>query len=231
MTDQPTHGPGARRRSVLVVDDHPLVRRGLRQVLGSEPDLEVIAEASRADQALAILEERSPDLVIIDLSLDASHGLDLVKQIKTRFPETRVLVLSMYDEELYAERCLRAGAAGYLQKDQPSERILEAVRVVLSGRVYVSSEMADRVLQRLVGGRDSEGSAIAKLSNRELQVLEMLGQGLTTQQMAERLHLSVKTVHAYREKLKARLGLENAQQLLCYAVAWTLRDAEPRQNR
>ena len=214
-------------RRVLIVDDHELLRRGLAQLIESEPDLRVCGEAPDAPTALRLVEAENPDLMIVDLSLGESHGLELIRQVKARFPDLGMLVLSMHDEKLYAERCLRAGALGYVQKKDAGSKVIEAMRKIAGGEVYVSDQMTGQILQRLVDrGSGSEAQQLQQtLSDRELQLLELIGQGLTTKQIADRLSLSTKTVDTYREHLKAKLNLGNIYQLVRYAVAWTLENS------
>lgn len=211
------------RKRIALVDDQALLRRGLRDVIELDPELEVCGEAEDRDGALAVIEERQPDLAILDLTLRSSNGLDLIGEIKARFPTVRVLVLSMHDEQLYAERCLRAGAEGYLQKRDAGKHVVAAVHGVLSGQVHVSQELSNQILHRMMrhGGALQE-SAVEVLSNRELQLLELIGQGLTTQEIADRLELSPKTIHTYRENLKEKLHMDNIYQLVRYAVSWNL---------
>ncbi|HVH66719.1 MAG TPA: response regulator transcription factor [Gemmatimonadales bacterium] len=209
-------GPGR----VLIVDDHPLMRRGLVQLVAQEPDVDACAEAADATAAWTEAERLRPDFMVVDLSLRESEGLELIKGIRARYPEVRVLVLSMHDEKLYAERALRAGAAGYVQKQESPETVLQAIREVRAGGVYLSPTMAARILHRLVGQTTvMERSPLDTLSDRELEVLDLLGEGLSTRAMATRLHLSEKTVQTHREHLRAKLHLESRAELLRYAVA------------
>jgi DNA-binding NarL/FixJ family response regulator len=208
---------------VVIVDDHPIVRSGYAQLLSLEPDLEVCGEAGSMVDGLQVVDREHPDLVIVDLSLSEGSGLELCKQIKARQNGTKMLVVSMHDESLFAERVLRAGAAGYVNKQEATHTLVEAIRTVMDGRIYLSSQMTDRMLCRAVGSEGfTDESPIHRLSDRELQVLEMIGQGVTTRQIAERLFLSPKTVESYRENLKAKLHLENSAELTRYAVQWVL---------
>jgi len=207
--------------NVLVVDDHPVMRAGLAQLIEHEPDLTICCEAADAQGALKAIEACEPDIAIVDISLKDSSGIDLIKDIRIRWPKLPVLVLSMHDEQFYAERVLRAGARGYVMKAEASSRIIEGIRKVLAGGVYVGERTASRMLSGLVaGGRDAEGPFVNRLSDREFQVFELIGQGLQTRQIAERLHLSVKTIEAHREHIKAKLNLGSATELLKYAVQW-----------
>ncbi len=211
------------RARILIVDDHPVVRSGLRMLIDDEPDLFVCGEAGDADEAIRVLDAKKPDLVIVDLSLKGSSGLELIKRIKSRNSESKMLVSSMFDESLYAERVLNAGALGYVSKQEAMEKVIEAIRCVLSGRVYLSAAMSDRMLHRLARDHQApERSAVETLSDRELEVFEMIGRGRTTAEIAAQLHLSVKTVETHREKIKAKLGLRTAAELYQHAVRWVL---------
>jgi len=215
--------PDDHRARILIVDDHPLVRSGLRVLIDDEPDLQVCGEAADADEAIRVLDARKPDLVIIDLSLKGSSGLELIKRIKSRAPDVKMLVSSMHDESLYAERVLNAGALGYINKQEAMEKVIEAIRGILQGRVFLSSAMSDRFLQRLTKDQKSqEQSAVGSLSDRELQVFELIGRGLATSAIAGQLHLSVKTVETHREKIKSKLKLTTATELTKHAVQWVL---------
>jgi len=208
---------------VVIVDDHALVRRGLTELIDDEPDMEVCGDAGDVAAAEELVEVERPDVAIIDISLGGRSGLELVRHIKARHPDVQMIALSMHDEKLFAERALRAGAKGYLNKEEPAEKVIDAIREVLAGRIYLSDEMADRILHRLVSqGQAVEESPIDSLSDRELEVLELIGRGLTTRQIAQQLHLSKKTVDTYRDHLKRKLQLRTANELVRYAVAWTL---------
>jgi DNA-binding NarL/FixJ family response regulator len=215
-----TDGEKAR---VLLVDDHSLIRAGLVELVRSQADMEVCGEASDSATALRLIRKHHPDLVVVDLMLRDGTGLELIKQVVTEDTHVKFLVCSMYDETLYAERVLAAGAMGYVSKQEPSRIVLEAMRRVLSGRIYTSEEIADRVLRRSTGKVTAPGeSPVDVLSDRELEVLGLLGQGLNTREIAGRLKLSTKTIDTYREHIKMKLGLKNANELLRFAVAWTL---------
>lgn len=213
----------AGKSRIFIVDDHPMVREGLAYRISSQDDLEVCGEAATATEALAGIRETGPDLVIVDIVLKEGHGLDLIKQIATRFPGTRTLVHSMHDEVLYAERCLKAGALGYVDKQADREKVLEAIRQVLDGRVYLSAAMTERVLHRSMRARGSPpATPLEALSNRELEVFDLLGQGLSPRQIAGRLHLSIKTIETHRENIKAKLHLKTSAELTRFAVHWAL---------
>ena len=205
---------------ILVVDDHPIMRAGLTQLIAQQPDLAVCGEAEDARGALAAIEAHPPDLAIVDISLKESSGLDLIKDIRARWPKLPVLVLSMHDEAIYAERVLRAGARGYVTKSEVSSKVVEGIRKVLAGEVYVSEKIASKMISSLVGGGELDMFPIDRLTDRELQVLGLIGQGLQTRDIAERLHLSTKTVDAHREHIKRKLNLDSAAKLVRYAVHW-----------
>ena len=207
---------------ILIVDDHPIVRRGLRELVADEPDLEVCGEAEDVAQALSQVAETRPDLVIVDLTLKNGHGLDLIQEIKARHGQVRMLVSSMHDESLFAERALRAGAAGYISKQEPPERMIDAMRRVLQGEIYLSSRMSTRLLHRLTTGEAIDEDPVESLSDRELEVFEMIGQGLGTKQIAGKLDLSHKTIETHREKIKSKLNLKNSSELSRHATQWVL---------
>jgi DNA-binding NarL/FixJ family response regulator len=208
---------------ILIVDDHPIVREGYEQLISRHDDLEVCGVAADSADALRQIEKTGPDLVIVDLSLKNGNGLELCKQIKVRFTHVRMLVSSMHDEILFAERVLRAGAMGYINKEQTTGNLVKAIRQVLSGKIYLSDEMNNRMLCRAVGSDHySEESPISSFSDRELEVFELIGQGVTIRQIASRLKLSPKTVESYRENLKNKLNVESSSELTRHAVQWVL---------
>ena len=206
---------------ILIVDDHPLVRTGFAQLIGDTHDLEVCGEAGNMADALDLATELKPDLAIIDLSLAGGSGLDLIEHIKARDSEIRMLVASMHDEALYAERVLAAGARGYVNKQEAQDKIILAIRQVLDGKVYLSDRMTERMIAGMVDGK-SEKRDIESLSNRELQVFELIGQGISTSKMAEHLNLSVKTIETHQAHIKKKLGLSSAHELTHRAVRWVL---------
>jgi len=209
--------PGKRR--VFLVDDHPIVRKGLAQLIDGEVDLTVIGQGEEAYQALRDIKQAKPDLVIVDVSLKDSDGIELLKEIKAQTPELPVLVLSMHDESLYAERALRAGAGGYVMKQEAPQTLLAAVRAVLSGQVYVSPKMGATLLQRMVGGRKKNGGLpLDRLTDRELEIFRMIGGGKSIKEIAEKLFLSVKTIEAHREHIKQKLNIKSSAELLRYAI-------------
>lgn len=206
---------------IFLIDDHPVVRSGVKTFLEGQPDFEVCGESAGPQEALAALAKTQPDLVLVDIGLGETSGLDLIKNLRNLCGHTRILVLSMYDEAMYAERALRAGAHGYVMKSEPPETILKAVRQVLAGEVYTSASVSSRLVKRAVGaGAGEQPSPLSSLSDRELEVFRMLGQGMTTREIAASLHLSIKTVETYREHLKRKLHLDNAAQLIRCAVEW-----------
>jgi DNA-binding NarL/FixJ family response regulator len=222
MSTPAAHGSGKKAR-ILIVDDHAIVRRGLAALLAEEPDLEICGEAADTAEALRQLALHGPDLVLVDITLKDGNGIDLIRQMRARDECTRMVVLSMHDESLFAERALRAGALGYVHKQEPAEKILDAIREVLGGGIYLSTSMTERVLRRTLttGGRPVALPAEA-LSDRELQVFELIGQGLTTRDIAGKLHLSIKTVETYREHIKAKLHLKNGAELGRHAAQWVV---------
>jgi DNA-binding NarL/FixJ family response regulator len=210
-------------RRVLLVDDHELVRSGMSELIDAEADLTVCGEADGAPRALQLVRETHPHAMIIDMMLQEGSGLELIKQVKAIDPAIRMLVCSMHDDVLYAERALRAGAMGYVNKQEPAGRIVEGLRSVLEGKIFVNEAISDRLLRQVARcDDDTVRSAVETLSDRELEVFHLIGEGLTTREIAEKLHLSIKTIDTYREHLKAKLALDSATALMRYAIAWTL---------
>ena len=211
--------------SVLLVDDHPAVREALATAINARPDAEVCGEAESAQQALDLIQEVQPDVAVVDISLEKSHGLDLVQNICSLHSDVQVVVFSMHDEAVYAERAIRAGAVGYLMKSEPTRNVMEAITAAAQGEVYLSKAMAARILSRVVRGRSSSqgqlGTTLDELTDRELEVFEALGQGRTVPQIMEQLHLSRKTVETYRRRAKEKLGFSTVAELLRFAVQWT----------
>ena len=206
---------------ILIVDDHPLVRTGFAQLIGDCADLEVCGEAGDMSEALRQIDATSPDLAIIDLSLAGGSGLDLIERVRSRNKDILMLVASMHDETLYAERVLAAGARGYINKQEAQDSIIRAIRQVLSGKVYLSQQMTDRLLSGMV---DSNGEKrdIDSLSNRELQVFELIGEGVSSSQIAEQLNLSIKTIETHQAHIKKKLGLGSAHELNQRAIRWVM---------
>jgi len=206
---------------ILIVDDHPLVRTGFSQLIGDCPDLEVCGEAGDMAEALKQIDTTSPDLAIIDLSLAGGSGLDLIERIRSRNKDILMLVASMHDETLYAERVLAAGARGYINKQEAQDSIIRAIRQVLSGKVYLSQQMTDRLLSGMVNA-NGEKRDIDSLSNRELQVFELIGEGVSSSQIAEQLNLSIKTIETHQAHIKKKLGLGSAHELNQRAIRWAM---------
>ena len=209
---------------VFIVDDHPIVREGLAQMIRREPDLTVCGEAEDAQNALQMIHTAKPDILIVDISLHGPDGLDLLKSVRAKDPTLPVLILSMHDECIYAERSLRAGANGYIMKQEATENVLVALRRILNREVYVSPQIANKMLQRFVsaGAVHGKHSPLSELSDRELEVLRLMGEGHSTRQIADALHLSVKTVESYQAHLKEKLALKNSRELVQYAVQWAI---------
>ncbi len=222
MTVDERETPATRKLRILVVDDHPIVRKGLAQLIAHEPDIEMVGGADNVVDALRQVADLHPDLVVVDMSLKDSHGLELLAQIKAQFVDVRTLVWSMFEEKIYAERALRAGAMGYVNKQESNSQLLAAIRQVLAGELYLSSQMTRTLLRRVRGGDLLAEDPVQTLSNRELEVFEMIGNAMTTQQIARKLKLSPKTVEAHREKIKSKFKLANAAELNRRAVQWVL---------
>jgi DNA-binding NarL/FixJ family response regulator len=207
---------------VYLVDDHPAIREAIRDTIEGTIDIEICGETSSSDDAFRDIEELQPDVAVIDISLNDAHGLDLVQNVRSQYPEVRTIVFSMYDENVYAERAIRAGAAGYLMKSEPTKNIIEAIRCAHDGEVYLSRKMSSRILNKVAMGRTSEPSfAIDELTDREMAVFQMLGQGYSVQEIQDRLSLSRKTIETYRRRAKEKLGFDTVSELLQYAVQWT----------
>lgn len=213
-------------RQLLIVDDHPMMRQGLAQLINNEPDLRVGGEADTAGAALDLVIREKFDLVLLDVSLPDKNGLEVIKDIRAHQPDLAILVVSMHDEALYAERVLRAGARGYLMKQEGGKRLLLAIRQVLAGQIFVSEKMSARILEIFSGRRTASASPVERLSDREFEVFQLVGQGRSTREIAAHLHLSVKTVEVHRANIKLKLKLKSGVELVRYAVRWT--EAESR---
>jgi DNA-binding NarL/FixJ family response regulator len=209
----------SRRQTVLIVDDHPMMREGLAQLLGQEADLKVSGQAATAREAMELTEVQTPDLVIADISLPDKSGLELIKDLQALHPGIRVLVISMHDEALYAERVLRAGGRGYVMKQEGGRKILEAIHRVLAGQVHVSDTMSARLLETF-SAKKPVTTPVERLTDREFEVFQMIGGGLGTREIAMKLHLSVKTVEVHRGNIKEKLDIRSAPELIRYAVRW-----------
>jgi DNA-binding NarL/FixJ family response regulator len=211
----------AAKTKVFLVDDHPLVREWLTQLIQRESDLAICGEAEDTQEALEKIAATKPDIVIADISLKSTHGLELVKDLQVRAPSLPVLILSMHDESLYAERVLRAGAKGYITKQEATKKILLAVRQILAGQIYISEKMASNMVNKMVRGRaEEQKTPIERLTDRELEVFQLIGSGQGTRRIASELHLGIKTVESYRARIKEKLKLEDGTQLLQQAIQW-----------
>ena len=212
------------RTRVLIVDDHPAVREALAFRIGRQSDLQVCGEAADVAEALRLLAKTQPDVAVVDISLKTGNGIDLIKRIKDRNDHVRMVVWSMHSESLYAERALRAGALGYVNKDQATDTIVEAIRRVLAGKVYLSDAMTERLLQRAVGGEAIAAlrSPVEILADRELEVFRLIGAGVKTTDIAEQMHLSIKTIETYRDRIRKKLDLKDGTELAHYATQWNL---------
>src|SRR5438128_1734713 len=211
--------PGAKR--IVIVDDHPLFRKGLEQLIHSDSAFAVCGEANNASEAMEVIRKLHPDLAIVDLSLPGANGIELIKNIRAEFPKLPILVLSMHDESLYALRALRAGAEGYVMKHEAMANVIQAIHEVFNGRPYLSPAMAAQVITKFAHrGSQSEADAVERLSDRELEILELIGKGNEVRQIAKLLHLSPKTVETHRAHIREKLNLQNARQVTRFAVQW-----------
>jgi DNA-binding NarL/FixJ family response regulator len=211
---------------VLLVDDHPILRRGLAQLINQECDMAVCGEAEDAPKAFEAFSTLHPDVAVVDISLKGGNGIELIKNVKARFPAVPILVLSMHDESLYAERALRAGGLGYIMKEEAIEQVLVGIRRVLVGEIFLSDKMKAKMLQQLASGKAKAFvSPIENLTDRELEVFRLIGEGRSTRQIAGELHLSVRTVEAYREYIKGKLNLKNSTELVQHAFHWVHHEA------
>jgi DNA-binding NarL/FixJ family response regulator len=208
------------KTKILLVDDHPLVREWLTNLINEEPDFEVCGQAGDAREALDLMGKLSPRIAVVDISLDGGSGLELIKDIKAQHPKIDALVLSMHDEALYAERAMRAGAAGYIMKREATSKVLDALRAVLAGGLYFSNAVNALLAQKLVQGAAGKPTAIEILSDRELEVFQLLGRGYNTRQISEQMKVSFKTVQAYCARIKEKLNLANINELIFHAVRW-----------
>ncbi|HLV86686.1 MAG TPA: response regulator transcription factor [Candidatus Sulfotelmatobacter sp.] len=220
-----TQKVAVRKHRIFVVDDHPIVRQGLALLINREADLTVCGEAEEAISALSRISSMKPDILIVDISLNGPDGLDLLKSIRLHHPDLPVLILSMHDEAVYAERALRAGANGYIMKQEATEAVLVAVRRILHGEIYVSERVAGKLLRQYVKGSPQESSSsFAELTDRELEVFRLIGEGHSTKKIADELHLSVKTVESYQSHLKEKLSLRTGRELVQHAIEWSLQE-------
>ena len=207
---------------IMIVDDHPLVRQGMKKVIEREQDLTVISEAGSAEEAIRNISHEEPDLAIVDISLESeASGIDLIKALRDRYGRIKTLVLSMHDENVYAERALRAGARGYVAKKEAPGVIIEAIRVVLNGELYLSSRISMKIIDRLFQGREGGGESMTEvLSDRELEIFRMIGTGMSTGDIAKKLNISVNTIESHRKKIKDKLGIQKGSELVKAAVQW-----------
>jgi DNA-binding NarL/FixJ family response regulator len=208
------------KKRIFIVDDHPIMRQGLAQLINHEADIEVCGEAADARTALSGVLETKPDLVIIDISLPGKNGLELIKDLKASAERTTMLVHSMHDESLYVERVLRAGAHGYIMKEEGGKKVMDAIRKVLRGEIYVSPEMSGKILEIFSGRRPSSTDPVEALSDRQFEIFQMIGQGKGTRAIADSLNVSVKTIDAHRAHIKEKLGLKSGNELVRFAVRW-----------
>lgn len=221
VSEKPRDKIDGNKAKILIVDDHPLVREGLADLVNKEKDLVVCGQAEDAYQAMEAIRELMPDMAIVDISLKETSGLELIKDIKVRHPSLPVLTLSMHEESVYAERALRAGAKGYIMKREATKKVVTAIRKVLRGQLYLSEKMMTRLVRKFVDGKPEAGtSPIDCLTDRELEVFSLLGRGNGTRQISEQLHLSVKTIETYRSRIKEKLNLTSASELLQHAFQW-----------
>ena len=221
MTKSDRLSAASGKKQILIVDDHPILRRGLAHVINDQPDMVVCGEAGTPAEALTALKTLKPDLVIVDLSLGDQDGLSLIKDLKIRLREVPTLVLSMHEESLYAERALLAGAKGYIMKNSAGQKLIEALRKGLSGGIYLSEEVSAKLLRRMTEGfRDAGKSPVERLTDRELEVYQLIGRGRGTQEIATAMHVSPKTIETYRERIKDKLDLKDFQDLVRSATLW-----------
>ncbi len=209
------------KSNILLVDDHPIVRQGLAELVNQQTDLAVCGQAEDAYQAMKAVKELKPDMAIVDISLKETSGMELIKDLNSQYPDLPVLALSMHDESLYAERALRAGARGYIMKDEATEKVIMAIHKILRGEIYISDKMATKMMRKLVGSStEVNTSPVDRLSDRELEVFQLIGKGFGTRQISERLFLSIKTIETYRAHIKEKLHLADSAEMLRYAIQW-----------
>jgi DNA-binding NarL/FixJ family response regulator len=209
---------------IFIVEDHPIIRRGYRSLLDAEPNLQVVGEADTAEEALAYIDAAEPpDLVVVDLGLDGMSGLELIKRLTSSHAGIRILVISMYEETLYGERALQAGAHGYVRKKEADAVIVDAIQDVLNGNYYLSEDLQRRVLRRYTGQKRQGETGLERLTDRELDVFERIGRGLSTREIAEELHISIKTVQTHRSNIQEKFGTDTVEKLMRRAVLWTIR--------
>lgn len=209
------------KKQILIVDDHPMMRKGLVSTLESEPGFEVVVQLERAEEVLMILDDYELDLMVVDVSLPGMNGIELVKNVLFQKPDQKILMVSRHDESLYAERSLRAGAKGYVMKFESSEVLLKAARKIINGGIYISDEVNEKLLMdAMMGSQNSDKSPFEMLSDRELEVFELIGKGKSSHEIAQQLHLASKTVETYRSRIKEKMGFKNSTELMFHAVKW-----------
>jgi len=214
-----------RKRKVLIVEDHPIVRYGIKRILNSEPDLAVCGDVESAEQAIESLKTVMPDIMVVDISLKHTDGLQLTRIIKARHPDLPILILSMHDERIYANKALRAGANGYVMKEESTEKLVSAIRNILQGDIYVSEDVKKNVLQTIAGKQnESNNTSITKLSDREYEIFLLIGTGLSCRAIAKKLCLSIKTVETHRARIKQKMGLDSSTKLILAAMEWAQRE-------
>jgi DNA-binding NarL/FixJ family response regulator len=211
---------GLMKKKIFIVDDHPMMRDGLAQMIANEPDLSVCGEAEEAPEALAQIEKLRPDLALVDITLRSGSGLELIKDLQARMPAVAVLVISMHDESLYAERVLRAGGRGYIMKQEGGKKLMEAIRQVLSGQTYISPKISAKIVDAFTGRRSGSSSPVETLTDREFEVFQRIGAGLSTKEIADKLRVSPKTVEVHRVNIKDKLNVATAPELIRFAVRW-----------
>lgn len=225
MLDRSDKPAQTAKKTVLIVDDHPLLRQGLALLINQQGDMQVCGEAEEAHAAMHSVAQRRPDIMILDISLNGPDGLELLKSIRAVDPDLPILILSMHDEAIYAERALRARANGYIMKQEAAEKVLVAIRRILNGEVYLSDGMSSKMLQQYITGAPSMiQSRISSLSDRELEVFRLIGEGRATREIAEELHLSVKTVETYQAHIKEKLALRSGRELIQHAIQWKIHE-------
>jgi DNA-binding NarL/FixJ family response regulator len=216
----------AKKTTIFIVDDHPLMRKGMGMTLQSELEFEVIGQSETAEEALKEIPKLKPDVAVIDISLPGMNGIELIKNLVIQIPELKILVVSRHDEELYAERAIRAGAKGYLMKLEAGDTLVTAVRQILKGNLFLSPEIGNQMIMKLAGNKSTQNNdPLELLSDRELEVFELTGKGESTREIAEKLHVSVKTVESYRARIKEKMDLNSANDLLRRAVQWIERSS------
>ncbi|MCA9110741.1 MAG: response regulator transcription factor [Planctomycetaceae bacterium] len=216
-----------KKTRILLVEDHPLVRDGLRSRIDRQEDMEVCGEADDVTEAMSAIQSKDPDIAIVDLSLRSGNGLDLISQLTATESDVRVIVASMHDEHIYAERAVKAGAMGYVHKQEASTKIVEAIRQVIQGRLYVSGDLNERLMRRAINEQRTIDDSVSLLTNRELQVFESIGAGRTVKEIAQTLSLSPKTIETYRDRIRKKLHLDSSTRLMHYAVKWVAEHSQP----